>query len=54
MNTVENTHFAPLIGVHEGFMSRFLFILPSVQQIIASFDIDRIVFDLDDRPIEQY
>ena len=25
-------------------MSRFLFLLPSVQQIIASFDIDRIVF----------
>ena len=44
MNTVENTHFGPVIGVHEGFMSRFLFLLPSVQQIIASFDIDRIVF----------
>ena len=44
MNPVDSTHFGPQIGVHEGFMSRFLFLLPSVDQLIASFDTDRIVF----------
>ena len=44
MTATQTSHFGPLVSLHEGFFERFLFLLPSVQRVISSFETKNVVF----------